>query len=65
MDKEKLKALLRAKYLAYQAAQQQAQLILAQLQGAAEAADLKAGEVNEILGVTLFSDVEEKKEGIK
>lgn len=60
MDREKIIALLKTKYASWLQLRQQAELVMAQIQGVAECADMKAAEVNEALGVSFFLDIEEK-----
>lgn len=56
MDTTKLTTLLKRKYAEYQQYTRQAQYTLADLREIAEASDLKAEEINKLLGVQLFDD---------
>jgi hypothetical protein len=62
MDQEKLANLLRRKYQAFQLHSAKAKEALTDLQEIAEAMDLKANDVNEMLGVKFLSDVEQPEQ---
>ena len=53
---DQITATIKQKFALFQQKRRETELLMAQIQGIAEAADLKAEEVNAILGVDLFSD---------
>ena len=53
---DQITATIKQKFTLFQQKRRETELLMAQIQGIAEAADLKAEEVNAILGVDLFSD---------
>ena len=58
---EKITLLLRKKYALFMEKSNEARMAMAQLQAVAEAAELTASEVNQILGVELFQEKQDDR----